>query len=443
MIYKESISELPQKLNISKDSVLNLKSGDYLVINEIGKGGFGIVFTVKNQKTGLIYALKLLSLWEIHPDEYSQLTKRFNLEFKIGKTASEFLVESYYFGFIEGNPYIIMELCPNGNLNDDKFKFQDEKKLTELIYDILFGLKSLHQNGFIHRDIKPENILYSRDNKIKIADYGISADINQRLTSTNFLGRAKERFGSVLFSAPETFKESKYFKYTMPTMDIYALGVTLYYLASGGNYPIGNFGQYEKNPTKYIELKNKGEYIPLNSYAPHLSNKIIKFISKCIESKIEDRFQNTDEALRFLGPFMENIRNTYDIINENSLEIIFGHNDVGKKFNLDNIIMQKHKTLILIGRKNLDNIKNDIEINEEDTRYISKMHCTIEKIGNEWFLRDGQFFDNGGKTWKNSLNGTVINDQLLHDGKALLIEQGAIIKMGEFVFKFNKKNENL
>ncbi len=438
------MSSLPQKLNISKDSVLKLKSGNYIVLNEIGKGGFGIVFTVKHENTGTVYALKILSLWEIHPDEYSQLTKRFNLEFKIGRTASEYLVESYYFGFIGGNPYIVMELCPNGNLNDDLYKFKNEEALTDIIYDILHGLNALHQNGFIHRDIKPENILYSKDNKIKIADYGISADINSRLTSTNILGRAKERFGSILFSAPETFKESKYFKYTMPTMDIYALGVTLYYLASGGNYPIGDFGQYEKDPSKYISLKEKGQYTPLSLYSPHLSNKIVSFISKCIEPKVENRFQNTVEALRFLGAQKRQHRYFSDFFSENSIEIVYGHNQVGSKFNLDEIIKKKNKNIILLGRKSTEEkMRNDIEFLEDNTIYISKMHATIEKIGDDWYLRDGQFKAAFKGLWKNSLNGTLVNDELIKNGKAAKLEQGAVIKIGEFVLKFNKKNKHL
>lgn len=442
MNYTESTSALPQKLKINKGSKLYLKAGVYTVENEIGKGGFGIVYNVRSDNSNELFALKVLALWEVHPDEYSPLSKRFNLEYKIGKTVAKNLVEAYHFGFMEGNPYIIMELCPNGNLSNDKYKYQNEAALLDLIYNILNGLEELHKNGIIHRDIKPENILYSKDNIIKISDFGISANINLRLTTTNLFGIAKERFGSVLFSAPETFKASKYFKYTMPTMDIYALGVTLYYLASGGHYPIGSFEEYEKSPTTYVKKKNKGEHIPLKSYSPHLSRKTIKFIEKCFRPKISDRFQNIKEARKYIG-----IKNNMNCISSkfepksdskyNSIIVEFGEN-VGHKYNLDEIIEKKEKNIISIGRFNDSNIINDIDIKEIQSQYISKKHCTIEKIGEDWYIRDGQFVFSEN-IWTNSLNGLMVDNIFITNGDSKLIIDGSIIKIGETIMKFNTK----
>jgi len=451
MNYSESTNPLPQKLSLTKGSTLGLKSGEYIIENEIGKGGFGVVYTVKQISTGALYALKVLTLWEVHPNEYSPLTKRFNLEYKIGKTNSNFLVQSYYFGFIKGNPYIIMELCSNGNLSNEKFKYQDEAALVLLIDNLLSGLRALHINGIIHRDIKPENILYSNNMTIKIADYGISANINNRLTTTNIIGVAKERFGSVLFSAPETFKASKYFKQTKPTMDIYSLGVTLYFLASGGKYPIGSFEEYEKSPTEYVKKKKKGEFISLSSISPHLSSKVVRFIEKCFEPKIENRFQTIDEARQYISGIIEHYKTNNYIASDpvrlngknstyNELMIIEG-SKIGLSFNLDKIMDKVNRQVIFIGRKSKNDKINDIKIEELGTRYISKRQLSIEKIGDSWYARDGQFNIEDKEGWIDSLNGTIVDERKLFNGKEKKIKDGSIIKIGEVILKFIKKTK--
>ena len=87
----------------------------YLVDKVLGEGTFGVVYAVRDNH-GRKLALKLLRLWEVHPDIRDGLIKRFDMEFQTGQIPSDYLVHSVASGFAYGNPYIVMELCSGGDL---------------------------------------------------------------------------------------------------------------------------------------------------------------------------------------------------------------------------------------------------------------------------------------------------------------------------------------
>ena len=106
------MQDLAQRCSYSEGDIID---GRFQVERVLGEGTFGIVYSVKDHH-GDVYALKLLRLWEIHPDLRKGLVKRFRMEFETGLIQSEYLVHSYSYGFAYGNPYIVMEFCPGGDL---------------------------------------------------------------------------------------------------------------------------------------------------------------------------------------------------------------------------------------------------------------------------------------------------------------------------------------
>lgn len=165
--------------------------GDYCIESRLGEGTFGSVYKVKDRQ-GTNYAVKLLKLWAVSPEDCRKLRERFTMEFETGRIKSDYLVHSYSCGEIKGNPYILMEFCPNGDL-----KSYSEHNVVDYIRvgrQVLYGLSDLHLCGKVHRDLKPENVLLRADHTAVLTDFGISGDQNKRMTERGFMGKPQQIF---------------------------------------------------------------------------------------------------------------------------------------------------------------------------------------------------------------------------------------------------------
>ena len=146
---------------------------EYSIQRKLGEGAFGNVYLV-HDGSGRKKALKLLKLWSIDDKRESELiVKRFRLEYETGLIKSEHLVHSEGYGFISGNPYIVMEFCSKGDLRPYAQNLSSIEFIEQKAIEILKGIKDLHANGKIHRDLKPENVLISSNGKAKLTDFGI------------------------------------------------------------------------------------------------------------------------------------------------------------------------------------------------------------------------------------------------------------------------------
>ena len=106
--------------------------------------------------------------------------------------------------------------------------------------------------------------------------------------------------------------------------------------------------------------------------------------------------------------------------------------EYGREYDLDGIIGSIGKRLITVGR----DMTNSVMIEDYDESYISRRHCTLEKVGAEyWQIRDGQW-DPDNVAWKTSMNGTYVNsDTVSQNGR--LMKDGDIITIGDVKLKFD------
>ena len=104
--------EVPQRADFKLNDII---AGQYRVEKSLGEGAFGQVYKVTDY-SGAVRALKLLRLWDVPSDIRQPLIDRFTMEFKTGQIDSQYLVHSYDYGLTKGNPYIVMEFCPGGDL---------------------------------------------------------------------------------------------------------------------------------------------------------------------------------------------------------------------------------------------------------------------------------------------------------------------------------------
>ena len=198
----------------------------YDVIKQIGKGGYGKVYEVKNKKTGEIRACKHLSKLSI-----KNLAK-FELEINILiKADHPNIIKLYEIFESQRSLYLVMDECKGGEVFDriiehiQKKEMYSEKDAANIFEKLMMAVQYCHNNGICHRDLKPENLLYlnegdEKDNPIKVIDFGLSQIfINRRLST---------KVGTAYYVSPEILQGD----YT-EKCDIWSAGVILYILLSG------------------------------------------------------------------------------------------------------------------------------------------------------------------------------------------------------------------
>lgn len=205
----------------------DLRIGSYRLLQPLGKGGMSSVYRAVHVGTGHEVAVKVLPR-ALAKDEVS--LQRFLREAKNAESLEHPNIASIYdHGVDDGRHYLVLELVEGGD-------FQERVRLggplgfaeaVAVVRAVAEGLRHAASRGVIHRDIKPANLLKSPGGEVKIIDLGLSLqaeDEDERVT------RHGTTVGTVDYMAPEQARHSRA---TSERSDIYSLGGTLYFLATG------------------------------------------------------------------------------------------------------------------------------------------------------------------------------------------------------------------
>ncbi len=420
------LNEIPYRVDLHAGQMI----GPYKTEKILGSGTFGVVYKVSDNHVS--YALKLLKLWEVaHKEQKEAIGERFLREYHAAQTKSDHLVNSKAFGLIENNPFFIMDFIKGGDLRN-RIGSLSLQEIQMIGYDTLKGLRDLHQTGIIHRDLKPENVMIEEGGKALITDFGISAFVNHHIkrgTIPNMFGNVKETFGTYAYIAPEQLVSSKKFSTTTPRTDIWSWGVMIYEMFSGGEYPWGPL-ENESDIADFMRNGKEGNIVD-HSVFSKMPPKWADILRQCMQAKFENRIENVDIILHELDaenhiPVHAMLSHTDEI----NLKILQGV-EPERTYKLN----PSARNIFNMGRSE----SNEIEIEDYQTLYISRKHCTIECIPsmNGWFIRDGQW-DMESRKWKESTNGTYLNSTRV-DKSGSKIKAGDIITIGDTTIKIQAK----
>jgi eukaryotic-like serine/threonine-protein kinase len=210
------------------------KIGPYMLREQIGEGGFGLVFVAEQTEP----VKRKVALKVIKPGmDSQQVIRRFEAERQalalmdhpnIAKVLDAGATES-------GRPYFVMELVRGIPITEycDQNQLSPRDRL-DLFVTVCQAIQHAHQKGIIHRDIKPSNVLVtSHDGKpvAKVIDFGIAKAIHQHLTERTIYTNFAQMVGTPLYMSPEQAEMSGLDIDTRS--DIYSLGVLLYELLTG------------------------------------------------------------------------------------------------------------------------------------------------------------------------------------------------------------------
>lgn len=256
--------------------------GAYTINKLLGRGGMGAVYEAVHRDDGRVVALKLLSVELDNMDSRQRFLRE-------GQTAAAINHPNavYIYGTeeIDGVPVISMELVPGGNL-EEKIKERGPLPIDEAVVDILQvidGLDAALNAGVLHRDVKPANCFVSTSGVVKIGDFGLSKPVDsadqQKLTQTGVF------LGTPVFSSPEQLLGEKLDERS----DIYAVGVTFYYLLTGAlPYTSGSMMQV-------VAAVLNGSPAPLESHRKDIPEAVREVLMKSIARKSADRYQTYAE----------------------------------------------------------------------------------------------------------------------------------------------------
>lgn len=410
----------------------DLIDGKYRIERILGEGTFGIVYKVIDS-SGSVFALKLLKLWTVTPDISKGLKDRFKMEFETGRIKSDYLAHSYTYGEVSGNPYILMEFCPNGDLR--KFAGRRNPDFISVGHCVLSGLHDLHSCGKVHRDLKPENVLLRKDNVAVLTDFGISGDRNRRMTERGWLGKPSQIFGTYPYMPPEQVNPPRGGQATvLPTTDIFSFGVMMYEMLVG-ELPFGELS--DATLGKYLDNGKMGRWDRNKLKSVDRSGLWSGIIEGCLVPDFKSRFQTTNEILNLLpkdaaaGRRQEApIEKSFMRVRNGILLRVMQGEEYGMEYRLDSLL---HGRNILTLGRDTDSVHNSIGIREENSCYVSRRHCTLEldDTSGQWLIRDGQWTrDASGSHWKESLNGTYVNSSEV-DTYGMFISPGDIISVGD------------
>lgn len=408
-------------------------AGRYTIERQLGDGSFGNVF-LATAADGRKYAIKLLRLWEVHSDIRTQLCQRFDMEFETGRISSPYLVHSIDHGFMGGNPYIVMEYCPGGDLIHLAGK--GDVDYAKVAVDVLYGLQALHSAGKVHRDLKPENVLRKADGTYALTDFGIAGDRNKRMTERNIMGRPKQIFGTYAYMPPEQVKPVGDAT-VLSTTDIFSFGVMMYQLLCNGRLPFGRL-EGERDLVTYINNGKNGEWDRAAIRALPDGQLWLDLLEGCLNPNFKKRLPNAAAVLELVprsAAYQDAAPVAVEdfsrkIVNGLLLRVMQGE-EYGKVYRLDDML-KDDCALLTMGRRD-PGVRNDIDIKETQSMYMSRRHCTFELdySRGEWVVRDGQWTMNtGGSQWKRSTNGTFVNStEVSTDGMPVV--PGDIISVGD------------
>ena len=207
-------------------SPIDMEFGDYELLEEIGRGGQGVVYRARQKSLNRTVALKVIGLgrWSSKPH-----LRRFRHEAEAAASLEHpQIVPIHEIGERDGSCYFSMKFIEGGRLDEVvKREPMSARRAAELLAKIARTVQFAHEHRIFHRDIKPGNILLDKNGEPHLTDFGLALLIEQESTITNSF----EVLGTPSYMSPE--QAMGHAKELTPAADVYSLGAVFYHMLTG------------------------------------------------------------------------------------------------------------------------------------------------------------------------------------------------------------------
>jgi serine/threonine protein kinase len=275
-----------QSTEIIKDASMPAAIGAYALRRELGRGGMGVVY-LASARDGELVAVKAIAKNEIdiEDDGVARLEREAEI---LNRLDHPNLVKFHESGADDNYFYLVMQYIDGGTLTD-RLKAQGTLPPDEalgIVAAVSSALSAASQEQIVHRDIKPGNILFTAAGEVKVADFGIASQLDDMIDTRMTLSGLG--LGTPSYMAPEQARDSMRVD---ARSDIYALGIVLYEMLTGG-LPFTGQSAFD------VIRKHMGERLPPpQARRPDLPGPCCAVVCKMLEKGPDHRYQAHDALL--------------------------------------------------------------------------------------------------------------------------------------------------
>jgi serine/threonine protein kinase len=357
---------------------------------KLGEGGMGAVFLATRERDGRHVAVKFLPPEQARSEPW---LKRFLITAEqVGQIRHPNVGKIFSVHGDERMPCIVMEYVKGEPLNErlKRMTVLPQREAIRLGRDMARGLQAAHEAGLVHRDIKPGNILLTPGGKVKIIDFGLG----KVLGGGDGMSFAGQVLGTPYYMAPEQWGEHE----VDHRCDIFALGSTLYHLATG-HLPF----KAGSKPMDVAPLIVKGEFAPPRFHNPDLPEELELVLFRMMEVDRTLRYQAmelvADDLNRVLDGRYPNVPRLEEVTRD----------------------QPRRRYPLLPGKLFTIGRKGSCSITISDLS-ISRVHAEIERAGRGYVLRD-----------KESRSGSFVRDSQVRE---VMLKNNDPVRLGKRTFVF-------
>ena len=264
--------------------------GQYELLDEIGRGGMGVVYMARQSGLDRTVAIKMILAGHMASREH---VRRFQAEAKAtAQLRHPNIVHIHEVGQIHGQDYFAMELVEGESLAQRLAREPvDIETAVRLLGSVARAVDHLHGQGIVHRDLKPSNILLDEDGQPMVSDFGLAKmfSAGSEMTASGVIT------GTPSYMAPE--QAAGHNSEVGPAADIYSLGAILYEMLTG-RPPF-----HCENPLDTLMEVLSREPIPLRRLSPRISRSLELICLKCLAKSPKDRYETAGALAEDLDRF--------------------------------------------------------------------------------------------------------------------------------------------
>jgi hypothetical protein len=272
---------------------LPCRFGDYELLEEIGRGGMGVVYRARQQTLGRDVAVKMILRGNLASESDRE---RFAAEAQAAARLDHpGIVPVYEVGEVQDRPYFSMKYVSGTTLAQ---RLADgplpPREAARLLSTVARGIHFAHLRGVLHRDLKPSNILIDTDGEPHVTDFGLAKQIEagETLTKTGAV------LGTPAYMAPEQAAGQR--GQVGPASDVYSLGVILYHMLTG-RPPF-----QAASPGEMVLLVLEQDPVPPRMLNPKADRDLEMICLRCLQKPIDLRYPSAAALADDLDAYLNN-----------------------------------------------------------------------------------------------------------------------------------------